>query len=339
MKWMANALPHLIIAAYVTSLNIADFGLPGLRAVGLAGMLVMGFALYLARQQDGISPVGKAYLLYVIVNGIAYWIPLGSVPYFLSTNPTGVLYACLWTVTVVPAVIVKRYFTEYFARKTTPPAVWKTDIFRTINRNMTWAWAGIFAVCIVIALLPTLLLLQRNLLTTLVVQMILPMFLMVCVGVPFNKRYPAYYQRKVGIGPAPASINGREDTTAQPAAAANYEPARREVMSNRLTVVAVNGSPHAGIGNTSTMIQMMKPVLANEGIDLEEIFLAEKRIEYCAGCGVCMEKGKCWRQDDHAEIIGKVLGADGVILASPVYFNLKNALFAEICTLLRGEAS
>jgi multimeric flavodoxin WrbA/putative sterol carrier protein len=33
-----------------------------------------------------------------------------------------------------------------------------------------------------------------------------------------------------------------------------------------------------------------------------------------------MEKGTCWRQDDHAEIIEKVLSADGVILASPVYF-------------------
>ncbi len=91
-------------------------------------------------------------------------------------------------------------------------------------------------------------------------------------------------------------------------------------MSDRLKVVAVNGSPHTAIGNTSLMLRMMEPVLAQEGIDLEEVFLADKRIEYCVGCGVCMEKGTCWRQDDHAEIIEKVLGADGVILASPVYF-------------------
>ena len=91
-------------------------------------------------------------------------------------------------------------------------------------------------------------------------------------------------------------------------------------MSNRFKVVAVNGSPHAGIGNTSIMIEMMKPVLAEEGVDLEQILLAEKRIEYCVGCGVCLEKGKCWRQDDHGEIVARILAADGVILASPVYF-------------------
>jgi multimeric flavodoxin WrbA/putative sterol carrier protein len=68
------------------------------------------------------------------------------------------------------------------------------------------------------------------------------------------------------------------------------------------------------------MLRMMEPVLAGVGIDLEEVFLASMRIEYCVGCAVCMEKRACWRQDDHAEIIGKMLGADGVILASPVYY-------------------
>ncbi len=58
-----------------------------------------------------------------------------------------------------------------------------------------------------------------------------------------------------------------------------------------MKVVAVNGSPHVGGGSTSIMTQMMRPVLAAEGIDLEEIFLAEKHIEHCVGCGVCMEKG------------------------------------------------
>jgi multimeric flavodoxin WrbA/putative sterol carrier protein len=150
--------------------------------------------------------------------------------------------------------------------------------------------------------------------------MVLPMLLMLFVGVPFNKRYPAHYQRKIGIEPVRTSTGGTEDTTAQRVAAVDQDTEKERLMSNRLKVVAVNGSPHAGIGNTSIMIQMMKPILAEEGIDLEVVFLAEKRIEYCVGCGVCMGKGKCWRQDDHAEIIGKVLGADGVILASPVYF-------------------
>ena len=91
-------------------------------------------------------------------------------------------------------------------------------------------------------------------------------------------------------------------------------------MPNKPTIVAVNGSPHAGIGNTSSMIEMLRPTLAAAGFDLEVIDLAGKNIEYCTGCAFCMEKGRCWIDDDHRQIVEKVLAADGVILASPVYF-------------------
>ena len=91
-------------------------------------------------------------------------------------------------------------------------------------------------------------------------------------------------------------------------------------MPNRLKVVAINGSPHMGLGNASTMTRMMVPALAEQGVDLEEVFLAEKHIDFCVGCGACIEKGQCWRQDDHADILQKLFSADGVILASPVYF-------------------
>lgn len=85
-------------------------------------------------------------------------------------------------------------------------------------------------------------------------------------------------------------------------------------------IVAVNGSPHGGVGNTSRMIEMFREPLMEEGMDLEVIRLAGKRIQYCIGCGFCMEKGRCWIDDDHREIVESLLSADGVILASPVYF-------------------
>jgi multimeric flavodoxin WrbA/putative sterol carrier protein len=84
--------------------------------------------------------------------------------------------------------------------------------------------------------------------------------------------------------------------------------------------VAINGSPHGAIGNTSQMIRMIGEGLAREGIVLEEIFLTDKAIAYCIGCAVCLEKGKCWRKDDHAGITDALFAADGIILASPVYF-------------------
>ena len=91
-------------------------------------------------------------------------------------------------------------------------------------------------------------------------------------------------------------------------------------MSAKPTIVAVNGSPHAGIGNTALMIEMLRPTLAEKGFELEVIHLAGKNIEYCTGCAFCMEKGRCWIDDDHREITARLLEADGIILASPVYF-------------------
>jgi multimeric flavodoxin WrbA/putative sterol carrier protein len=320
MKRIANTLPHVIITAYITALSIGGFRSLGLEPLSLVALFLTGFILYLSREGGGISPVSKAYLLYFIINAIAYWALPESINHLMTTTPTALLYGSLCAVAVVPALFGKQYFTEYFARKTTPRAVWRTDIFKRINRNMSWVWVGIFVACVIIAIAPGLLSMKRSLLTSLAIQMGLPLLLMLGVGVPFNKRYPAYYQRKIGIEPVGVSKGGTDAIDAEPVASRDHKNEEENVMSNQFKIVAVNGSPHTGIGNTSMMVQMMKPALAEEGIDLEQIFLADKRIEYCVGCGVCLEKGKCWRQDDHGEIIDRILAADGLILASPVYF-------------------
>lgn len=90
-------------------------------------------------------------------------------------------------------------------------------------------------------------------------------------------------------------------------------------MTPRPTVVAVNGSPHAGYGNTGQMIEMLRAPLAAEGFALEVITLGEHRIDYCIGCAFCLEKGRCWIPDDHAGLVKRLLAADGIVLASPVY--------------------
>ena len=91
-------------------------------------------------------------------------------------------------------------------------------------------------------------------------------------------------------------------------------------MSRNHWVVALNGSPHEGFGNTSQMLAMLGGGLAQEGFDLEEICLSRHHIEYCVGCALCLEHGACWIRDDHKGLMKKLLEADAVILASPVYF-------------------
>jgi multimeric flavodoxin WrbA/putative sterol carrier protein len=91
-------------------------------------------------------------------------------------------------------------------------------------------------------------------------------------------------------------------------------------MADQPKIVAVNGSPHAGMGNSSLMIEMLRPTLVQEGFELEVVHLADLDIRYCTGCAFCMEKGACWIDDDHRRVTGKLFSAQGIILASPVYF-------------------
>ena len=205
MKRLAAILPHVIIALYITLLSMAVFPPVRLGAVSFAGLLLMGIVLYLSREEGEISPVGKGYLLCLMVNTVIYWVLPEQAGRFVSTNPTAILYGALCAVVVAPALFAGRYFTEYFARKTTPPAVWQTDIFRRINRNMSWAWAGIFAVSVAIALIPGLLSWKEGFSRLSSSRWGYPCFSWLGVGVPFNKRYPAYYQRKMGIEPVAGS--------------------------------------------------------------------------------------------------------------------------------------
>jgi multimeric flavodoxin WrbA len=91
-------------------------------------------------------------------------------------------------------------------------------------------------------------------------------------------------------------------------------------MTQQYRVVAVNGSPHEGFGNTSQMLAMLGENLAREGLELEEISLSQYQIGFCTGCATCLETGSCWVRDDYNSVVRTVLEADAVILASPVYF-------------------
>jgi multimeric flavodoxin WrbA len=91
-------------------------------------------------------------------------------------------------------------------------------------------------------------------------------------------------------------------------------------MTEHYQVVAINGSPHEGFGNTSQMLTMLGQNLSREGLELEEIFLSQHQIGFCTGCATCLETGACWVRDDYKSVVRTVLEADAVILASPVYF-------------------
>ena len=56
----------------------------------------------------------------------------------------------------------------------------------------------------------------------------------------------------------------------------------------------------------------------------EKIYLNDKHINFCKGCGVCNNTHKCIQQDDMAEILDKMVNADVIVMATPIYFYAMN---------------
>lgn len=89
-----------------------------------------------------------------------------------------------------------------------------------------------------------------------------------------------------------------------------------------MKVVAFNGSPRRD-GNTSILIKHVFSELEKEGIETELVQLSDKALHGCIACEICGKNRdqRCAVKNDAAnEYIEKMLGADGIILASPVYY-------------------
>ena len=89
-----------------------------------------------------------------------------------------------------------------------------------------------------------------------------------------------------------------------------------------MKVVAFNGSARKD-GNTAIMIQRVFDELKKEGIDTEMVQLAGRKMRGCIACFKCFENQdqRCAVDNDFVnECIGRMVDADGIILASPTYF-------------------
>lgn len=89
-----------------------------------------------------------------------------------------------------------------------------------------------------------------------------------------------------------------------------------------MKVVAFNGSPRRD-GNTTILIKHVFGELEKQGIETELVQLSEKEIHGCIACEKCsktMDRNCAVKNDAANEYIEKMLGADGIILGSPVYF-------------------
>ncbi|MBQ7598830.1 MAG: flavodoxin family protein [Clostridia bacterium] len=91
-----------------------------------------------------------------------------------------------------------------------------------------------------------------------------------------------------------------------------------------MKVLLINGSPHKN-GNTALALAEMEKVFAAEGVDCEIVHVGNQPVRGCIACGSCAKTGKCVFDDAVNETAEKFAAADGLVLASPVYYAGPNA--------------
>lgn len=91
-----------------------------------------------------------------------------------------------------------------------------------------------------------------------------------------------------------------------------------------MKVLIINGSPRVN-GNTDVAIKEMVSVFDQNQIETEIIRVGNMDIRGCVSCGHCYKAGQCAFNDIVNDIAPKFEEADGLIIASPVYYSSPNA--------------
>lgn len=86
-----------------------------------------------------------------------------------------------------------------------------------------------------------------------------------------------------------------------------------------MKVLGLFGSPRRG-GNTELLLEKALQGAESEGAEVERVYLTDYAITPCKECHGCDQTGHCVIPDDMQKIYPKLLEADIIILASPIFF-------------------
>ena len=84
-------------------------------------------------------------------------------------------------------------------------------------------------------------------------------------------------------------------------------------------IVAIYGSPRRN-GNTATLLKQAVKGAGDAGAEIREFVLRDLKMSPCLEIYKCKENGRCAIQDDFQIIHDEMLAADGMMLASPIFF-------------------
>ncbi len=91
-----------------------------------------------------------------------------------------------------------------------------------------------------------------------------------------------------------------------------------------MKVLMLNGSPRKG-GNTSLALEEMRKIFEALDVETQTVQVGNMDIRGCIACDRCAETGKCAFDDIVNELAPIFEEADGLVVASPVYYASANA--------------
>ena len=97
-----------------------------------------------------------------------------------------------------------------------------------------------------------------------------------------------------------------------------------EIEKMTKKVVVLSGSPRRG-GNSDILCDRFVEGAREAGCEVEKIFIRDRKINYCTGCGTCFNGNKpCPQKDDMAALLDVMIAADVIVMATPMYFYTMN---------------
>ena len=87
----------------------------------------------------------------------------------------------------------------------------------------------------------------------------------------------------------------------------------------KMKVISLVASPHGPRGSTAKLTRIALEGAESQGAKTEMIYLTGENVLFCKACDTCHKKGRCPQDDEFETIKDKILGSDGLIVASPNY--------------------
>jgi len=93
----------------------------------------------------------------------------------------------------------------------------------------------------------------------------------------------------------------------------------RRYWNDRMKVLGISTSPRIR-GNSDLLLREALAGAESTGAQVEYVNLGSYKIGPCIECNACLTTGQCRVQDDYQSMLKKILDADRLVFATPVFF-------------------